>query len=217
MNFASEHLLCRAFQEWAAADYEIYAETHGFDLVLVDAFERRLGVEAKLSDTHEAIAQAVEGLKRGDVDAVAVLMPAVGESARHLCRTCGVGVIVPVSEIDGKYFFRMDMPTDKPKRDTARGRRRLPATKPQVPAGVPSPRKQNDAELMLEVLMHDRGGWLNTKDFQRLGLNTRFLPRWLYRDRANHFVPTDTAVLPSEIHPQAMKALRAKMKAKVRG
>lgn len=210
-----ENALCNSFTEFAMTlRWVMYPETFGWDMLFVDEQDRRLGVQAKTGDAPLAVAQVIERMKQGNADVGAILIPLAGESVRRLCKALSVGVVTPI-RTDGNGFtsFNVSLPTSELVKHSAT-RRRLPSVVPQVPAGVPSPKVLNEAEIQLQVLMEARGGWLKTKDFQKVGLRTQFLPRWLYRERSNHFVPQLNAVLPSEIHPQAYATIKARMEEK---
>lgn len=216
MKWESERQLCDAFREWCAGRYMVHPECHGWDMVLVDNDDRRLGVQAKLGDGATVVSQCVEKLEEGNADCAAILMPFVPGPIRRLCRASRLGLIEPVIEGGTHHWFRVAMPTAKQVDSlTKRGRKPLPLTPSSLPAGVPSPRSIKDGEYMLEVIMHSRGGYLTNKDFQRVGWPERFHPKWLYKLKGRpRWEPTLTAVLPSQLDPKAFKAMKASMEAK---
>lgn len=217
MKFETENELCKAFQEWAAVKrWTCYPETDGWDLLVVDQHDQRLGIQAKLKDGPLTVSQAMECMANGSAHVGAILMPEVGDSVRRLCKVANLLVIVPVGKADEDGFVAFDMRLPKLKATELKPRKALPRFVPEVPAGVPSPRKLTawtEKELRLEVLFHRRGGWVNTKDFQRVGLRTNQLPGWLCRTRSNHFEQVIASDLPSKHHPKAFKLAEKEMKA----
>ena len=210
MKFETEHLLCRAFQDFVGGrevPWDIYPETNEWDLLCVDESDRRLGIQAKLQDAPLAVAQAVECLKHGKADTGAILMPSVSESIRRLCKATRIGWIVPVGLDDnGGTLFQIELPRMVIDKESARPK--LPPMKPEVPAGVPSPRKftNNTMKELRLCAIFRRKGFVNTKDFQSVGLRTTFLPDWLYRKSWNRFEQVIGSSLPDEFHPTASAA-----------
>jgi hypothetical protein len=91
---------------------------------------------------------------------------------------------------------------------------------PEVPAGVPSPRKLTHwtmRELRLLYTLRTNGkGYLRTKDFQAVGLDPkRFMPSWLYRSAHNHFELVIEADTPDKHHPAAWAKVEEEMAARV--
>jgi hypothetical protein len=215
MNWKTEAALCEAFGTWARAhDYETDNEALGWDMLLIDQSGRRCGVQAKLKDAMEAVAQCLEGMQTMTVDVAAVLMPCVSQSMRRMLAAAGLGWFVPVSEDkDGFVSFEMRLPKHRAQGEL----KALPPRKNQTPAGVKSPRKftrWTEKELRLEVIFHRRGGWVNTKDCKSVGIDPRSrygLPSWLYRERANHFSQVAGSDLPSKHHPTNYKAVEKEM------
>jgi hypothetical protein len=216
MTFASEADLCLKFGEWARAHgYETDNECLGWDMMLVDQCDRRLGIQAKLKDDRVAVAQCLEGMKEPTANAAAILMPYASESLRRLCKAAGIGVATPISE-DAMGFVSFGLTIPKtPFFDSVATLKPMPPGKNETPAGVKSPRKftaWTEKELRLEVLFHRRGGWCNTKDFKRVGLDPRrFLPGWLCRTRANHFEQVIASELPSLHHPKNFARIEKEM------
>lgn len=207
--FKTEEQLCEAFRDWCAGRYDVHPEPFSeWDLVLEDFDGRRLGVQAKLSDGLLAVAQCVEGMKKGNVEAAAILMPSVSSSLRRLCTANSFGWF---SWVGTTFLFAE--PTEYRPRNS--GRKRLPMTPSKLPAGVPSPRSIKDGEFMLEVIMHQRGGYLTNKDFQRVGWPERFHPNWLFKLKGRpRWEPTLTAVFPSQLDPSAYEAMKERLEAR---
>lgn len=220
MKFESEAALCALFRDWCAGRYDVHAECHGWDLILVDNDNRRLGVQAKLKDGLVAISQCLEKMREQNVEASAILMPEASDSLRRLCRVNTIGVIVPAGlkgdwQINGRQEFDFNVPI-QPLLTRIGGMKPLPATPSNLPAGVPSPRSIKDYEFMLEVVLNRRGGYLTSKDFERIGAPLRFPPTWLYKFKGRpRWEPTEIAKLhkqlPSQLDPKAYAAMEKRM------
>lgn len=218
MNWESERQLCDAFREWCErqSKHSIFPECFGWDMVLEDNDNRRLGIQAKLKDGLVAAAQCKERLNEQQVDAAAILIPAPNDGLRRLCKAEGFGLIEPIGlrgdyQLHGRQEFYMNLPI-RPLQTRIGGRKPLPMTPSALPAGVPSPRSIKDGEFMLEVIMNGRGGYLTNKDFQRVGWPERFSPSWLWKLKGRpRWEPTLTAVLPSQLDPKAYAAMKRKL------
>jgi hypothetical protein len=187
--FATESALCAAFMAWARQQGWVpYAETDGWDILLVHPDGTQIGVQAKLKFNMKVLSQAVEqGWVWSDSgpDFRAVLVP-FGEGQRDLTEALGLGLFQPYYRDRGDKF--------EPDIDeTARTYRRwhyanpksrcpLPEYVPDVIAGSSAPMQLTRwkiAALKIAALIELRG-WVCRKDFQELGIDhRRWTQHWL--------------------------------------
>lgn len=149
VDFATEADLCAAFIAWAKTKgFTPYAETAGWDILLVDADNRQTGIQAKMDLNLKVIAQAInEPLFREypGPDHRAILVPFEREAARDILVLCGLSLFTPHAN---HYPSREETPWAFDRYDWGLAahdwnpakRCQLPAYIPDVPAGVPSPR-----------------------------------------------------------------------------
>lgn len=151
-HFACEADLCTAFIAWAKArGFTPYAETDGWDVLLVDAEGRQIGVQAKMDLNLKVIAQALEEShyceSRGP-DHRAVLVPFSREGVEPILARCGIHLYLPRStqytadEYQHGLRWKFDSyHGELPEFDWNPSQRcTLPEYVPDVAAGVPSPR-----------------------------------------------------------------------------
>lgn len=222
MTFLSEADLCKQFSEYAVREgWMVCNEHEGWDMMLHrESTGEQLGIQAKLLGNVQVVWQAFRGMQRERTpDVGVVLVPKASPELRGVCLALGLAVAESnTSRSDlaaGYYHFEVTMPVGK-EETRMRQRCSVPKHPNEAPAGVPSPRKftkYTERELRLEVLFHRRGGWVNTKDFQRVGLRTTNLPPWLCRTRSNHFEQVIGSDLPSKHHPSAFVRAQAEMEA----
>jgi hypothetical protein len=196
--FQTEADLCHAFI--GAVDPEIwtaYAETHGWDILLVRAEDGfQIGIQAKLRLTTEVFAQAIEEFiplvsrpEKGP-DCRAVLVPA-NEIAAHLgalAAHLGVTVIRMAGPALPKSWRRFSPDLPLLGREWAaqrewfelapEKRHDLPAYVPDVAAGVASPvqlTRWKIGALKIAILLAERG-FVTRRDFRLIEIDVR---RWL--------------------------------------
>lgn len=193
-KYPSEAALCAAFIAALPLGWTAYAETGGFDILLVRSDGCQIGVEAKLRLNAEVLLQATERdsyyavtLPGPDYRAVLVPRGAAGSIA-GLAAYCGVTVIMmPPSDahpLDRR--FQPALPRlDGSEYELGSWREMLPSQRlavpeyvPDVPAGVAGPvqlTKWKVAALKLSVLLEETG-YLTRHDFKRFGVDHR---RWI--------------------------------------
>ena len=178
----SEIELCAAFIAWVQthSDWIVYAESGGFDMLLVAPDGAQLGIEAKLGFTAKLLDQA---LPRNCFSGAAgpdfrgVLLPASprGESL-ELLRSLGLLSFYGSRRDDQ---FHGDSLTDRESWSHWAPEKRieLPGFVPDVAAGAPSPvrlTKSKIAALKIVALIDVRG-YVVPQDFRDLGIDSR---RW---------------------------------------
>jgi hypothetical protein len=158
--FATEADLCAAFIKAVGPEWVSYAETAGWDILLVrkiDGFQ--IGIQAKLRFGVDVINQAIEGgwtyMASGPhPDCRAVLVPAAEDRGfGQICDHLGLNVI-KVGAIGTGWTFRPRLPTRADSysegdwHETAALKRYdLPEYVPDVPAGAPSPLQLTDWKI----------------------------------------------------------------------
>lgn len=194
--FESESDLCARFiAAIDAEDWTAYAETGGWDILLVrkaDGFQ--IGIEAKLKFTPEVISQCLEefggwNADRPGPDCRAVLVPSKGVQ-HHLHRICmyiGITVIqVESPHADANYIkwngafrpklpkFRNDHGDDWPEHAPAK-RIKLPDYVPDVAAGAKSPLQLTSWKIkaIKVAITLEKRGHLTRKDFAHLHIDHR--------------------------------------------
>jgi hypothetical protein len=201
MTFAREVDLCSAFLTLVPDGWLAYAETGGFDILVVrekDGFQ--IGVQAKLRLNAKVICQALETGRASAVmdpnpDCRAVLVPkgAVGADMARVCAHLGLTVIA----LDSGRPARLSPDLPRLKQD-GEGRawfeqgpsRRisLPALVPDVVAGAPAPRMLTAWKIraMRIAVTLEREGRVVREDFKHHKVDIRrwIAPgsRWLVRN-----------------------------------
>jgi len=185
-DFHTEAALCTAFIEWLKTQqgWTPYAETAGWDILLVHADGTQVGVQAKLKFNISVLCQAIEsGLGWDEIgpDFRAIMVPQ-DQGADTLCAALGLTLIRPRKHYSGSFTFEPSL--DKhvygyqrwhfmnPKK-----RHELPKYVPDVPAGVPSPSaltKWKIAALEICAVIELRG-YVRLSDFRLAGIDHR---RW---------------------------------------
>ena len=190
-TFTREVQLCSAVIAALPEDWVPYAETGGFDILLVRALDGfQIGIQAKLRLNAKVIRQACEtggsaGLAFPGPDCRAILVPkgAVGDDMAEICRMLGLTVIA-VHEA-GPRGFSPDLP--RLKQDGAgkawfetgpSQRLDLPDHVPDVEAGVPAPLQLTAWKIKairIAVTLEQRGFVLRD-DFKHHKIDMR---RWI--------------------------------------
>lgn len=191
--FSSEADLCAAFIAAVGDKWTAYAETGGYDILLVHKADgRQVGVQAKLKLNVEVINQAIEDgswyrAAAEHADYIAILVPDLGVGAwDKVCHALGVTVVrvrqreVPKRNTWGTGHsnaatFSPNLPTDAKDPYTCRHwheagtvkRHSLPEYVPDVVAGAPAPLQLTDWKIKaikLAVTLEMRGH-LTRRDF----------------------------------------------------
>lgn len=195
--FSTETELCRTFTADLPPEWTAYAETSGWDILLVrkaDGFQ--IGVQAKLKFTLKLIEQALDysgssAMSEGP-DCRALLLP-IGEERNHLdviCAHVGLTLIWCNREKyrHTRHVFRPALPTVKDdlswyaERDWHEmgpaKRCTLPAYVPDVAAGDKAPVQLTEWKIRaLKICaILERRGFVTRADFRHIGLDHR---RWI--------------------------------------
>ncbi|MGP1677885.1 MAG: hypothetical protein ACTS6J_12095 [Burkholderiales bacterium] len=189
LSFYTEAELCAAFIAWLTRypEWTPYAETAGWDILLVHADGTQVGVQAKLKFNMAVLQQTIEGgYGWQDIgpDYRAVLVPE-DNGIRDICDALGLTLIRPRKHWNGSFEFEPALG----ERSYARWhysnplkRHQLPAYIPDVPAGVPSPSilsKWKIGALEISAIIEIRG-YVTRADFRRAGVDhRRFVQDWL--------------------------------------
>lgn len=229
--FATEAELCAAFLSVLPKEWTAFAETEGWDILLVrsgDGFQ--IGVEAKLRLNAKVLLQAAEDGPhyygdRAGPDCRAALVPAgcggdeLAALAPHVCLT--VIRVTPASQHQNWVWFWPPLPSENnrygddwhemlPER-----RHPLPDYVPDVPAGEPSPvqlTRWKIQALRVAVLLSETG-FVGRSDFKRLRIDVR---RWI---EGKWLLPTERGFVagprmpPFQAqHPRVWEEIRADVK-----
>lgn len=189
--FATEVDLCAAFIAALPKGWTAYAETAGWDILLVrseDGFQ--IGVQAKLKLNAHVVSQALEewggwAADNAGPDCRAVLVPRGEEGFERIAAYIGFAIIrvTPASEsrfslrpggsfsptLPGGYddrFWHEWMPAR---------RHQLPAYVPDVPAGASAPVQltQWKIKALKLMVMAETRSFITRLDFKHLGLDHR--------------------------------------------
>lgn len=189
-TYATEAELCAEFMPWARrSGYQVFPETAGWDIVLVDASGFQTGVEAKKRMNLDVIGQALRGIRHLDwadhgPDHRAILVP----NCRGMADTLGmvgVAVFAPSGYQhpgDVPAFDRRDAGFDEPMFDWNPAKRlELPPVEFEGAAGVPSPSGMTEWKLraLRLVAILDTRGHLTRRDFRDARLSPT---RWMSYD-----------------------------------
>lgn len=195
--FATEAALCAAFAEAIPKSWTCYAETGGWDILLVRGDGYQLGIQAKLRLNAEVLAQAIEGgqsyrAESPGPDYRAVLVP--WDDAQGFDTIAGYAGITIIRMIGQDYTikswrrgekFRPLLPAigyefeDHAWFDCCPSRRHeLPEYVPDVTGGKPSPLQLTTwkiAAIKLAITLEERG-YITRADFKHIGIDYR---RWI--------------------------------------
>ena len=110
INRTNEAALCAAFIEALPKEWTAYAETAGYDIVLVGPGGVQIGVEAKLTLNAKVLAQIIDGRKycRPGPDFRAVLVGRIVAENAVLAKELGVTVLTlkqPFARYDDLYRY----------------------------------------------------------------------------------------------------------------
>lgn len=191
--FASEADLCAAFIKALPKEWTPYAETGGWDILLVrgsDGFQ--IGIEAKLKFNARVLSQSLEeysgfSASRHGPDCRAVLVPDGEGSLRPLADYIGITVIQMRTPRPGwtRAHFDPSLPDEKQSWTTQywhewgpTKRHDLPAYVPDVAAGASAPAQLTDWKIraLKLLVLAEVQGFVTRADFKYLGLDHR---RWI--------------------------------------
>ena len=218
---ASEVALCASFIAWVQAhgDWTVYAETGGFDMLLVAPDGAQLGLEAKLGFTAKVLEQALprdcyEGAPGPDFRGV-LLPKSPGAKGKDLLESLGLVLFYAIGQ--GR-FHGPSLDDRRRWTDWAPDRRiELPAFVPDVAAGAPAPvrlTKSKIAALRLVALVEVRG-YVVPQDFRDLDVDSR---RWtnpanglLALDEAGRYVRGEKLIFDRQ-HPRVYAEIVAALR-----
>lgn len=212
-KYATEAELVAAFCSDVArfrqgADWTIYPETAGFDLLMVEKKTGiQLGLEAKLSLNVKVVTQSLPGWYRDDCgpDYRGVLVPAYSIQAgmTEIAQRLGIGVIAFRCD---RYISHYTLPDEQrawsyttdwhPWLPTTRCA--LPEYVPDVTGGHPAPVQLTDWKIraIKLLILLDRRGFVTRADMKHLGLSAS---RWTAP--GGYLVPKDGAFVRYERTP----------------
>lgn len=183
--FKTEAELCAAFIEWARQQGWIaYAETAGWDVLLVAGDGTQIGVQAKLRFNVHVLSQAVEGKWGWETtgpDFRAVLAP---EGNADIASALALTLLTPYRGYPNRWEFRPPLPgldrsgTMDWHYANPEKRHELPAYVPDVVAGSSAPiqlTKWKVSALKVCALL-ELHGFVTRGDFRLCGIDYR---RWI--------------------------------------
>ncbi|TPM19794.1 hypothetical protein [Mesorhizobium sp. B2-3-6] len=207
--FKTEAELCTAFVAALPAGWTAYAETEGYDILLVRQDGLQIGVEAKLRLNPEVVVQASKAwgyvANAPGPDFRAVLVPA-GHAQKHMSEICamlGITVITathPDDNTEKRYGwrsppFRPDLPSLDARLYWS-GREhdwydRCPAARCKLPEYVPDVGAGHSAPVALTnwkiqaiklLIILERQGYVTKADFKHVKIDpSRWTRDWLER------------------------------------
>ena len=214
MTYSNEAELCERFAAVAREDgWKVYAETGGWDVLLVGPDGVQAGVQAKMRANLDVVSQALDPPEAFDgPDYHCVLVP---KRSRPLIAVCAPLRIV---SLDGSSRQAMRLRTEWRQhfRWTHRGPVWVPPFEPDVPAGVPAPRQVTRwkiAAIRVCLVLRDRG-YVTSKDFREQGIHpSLWVGRWIEdsgrrEGRFKRYVAKPGARRPDEDHPDIAAKIR---------
>ena len=217
-----ESELCDVLIKYARKNgWKIYPETSGWDLLLVNNIQ--LGIQAKLKDNIDVLAQAIDGRQTDPSPNVrAVLVPRASSEFRKIANALGIFIIeglVYKRGVSGRRYWAKEIKTELTKytKNHLRHPKKLcwiPDVEINVPAGVKSPKsitewKVNAVKLCFKL---NKKGFLTSKDFQEAKLSiTIWKIKWLIDSgkkdgKLTKYVKNPDAILPDELYPEISRA-----------
>lgn len=220
--YASEAALCEVLRAAALADgWQPYPEQGGWDLLLVLPAGLQVGVQAKLRPNVDVLAQALLGEGQPGPEVHAALVPSCSLAFREVARALGV-LVLEAADLDatrwasGKRTAHLPELVAGAQLHRHRERHWLPPFVPQLPAGVPGPRRVTPWQVgaaRLCAMLRERGeqGVL-VSELRELGLAaSTWQRRWLRRvpgSRPSRWVPCPGVALPDCDFPWVAAGLR---------
>lgn len=198
-EFKSEADLCTAFIEWVKASsgkrdcgylvpvWTAYAETAGWDILLVSDCGMQIGVEAKLKFNMKVLSQALpenyEAWRETGPDFRAILVPSADDTQRRICAALGLLTFSPRRGWNNTQVFEPVLMPESPVSGYGHGwhdwnpreRCKLPEYLPDVQAGCPAPLKLTEWKVKaLRILATiDVRGYVTKKDFKTHRIDPR--------------------------------------------
>ena len=216
--YSLENELCNVLIKFARENgWKVYPETSGWDLLLVKDIQ--MGVQAKLKDNVEVLAQA---LSTG-TNVRAVLIPVASKKFRKIANTLGIFIIeglVRKKDALGRRYWAREIKTalDSYSKKHLTYPKNLcwaPDVEINVPAGVKSPRSITEWKIKaikLCIKLNERG-YVTSKDFKDAKLSmTIWKIKWLVdsgkkEGKLVKYTRSAKAKLPDELYPEIVEAL----------
>lgn len=183
--FRTEVDLCSAFIAAVPKEWTAYAETAGWDIIMVRDDGYQIGVQAKLTLNADVILQTIEGDYQPEEgpDFRAVLVPAPRPALSAVAAYCAVTVIEMRGPAPWRPQFYPSLPEAELESD--RWHQMLPTRRHPLPEYVPDVRAGASAPLQLTkwkigaiklAILLDQTGYLTRADFKMHGIDIR---RWI--------------------------------------
>ncbi|MBN9463453.1 MAG: hypothetical protein J0H00_19760 [Burkholderiales bacterium] len=227
--FATEADLCVAFISRITQDrtWTAYAETAGWDILLVAGDGTQIGVQAKLRFNLKVLVQSLpdgwEAVQEEGPDFRSILIPSADATAVSICEALGLGVFD--WNRYGGFRPEIDLRFLRAWHYWNPGRRHpLPAFVPDVAAGASSPvqlTRWKIAALRIVARLELRG-YITRSDFRGIGIDIRTWigPRgWLRAqvgDAPGRFVAADLPPFSAQhpvVYPQVLEEERSRLAA----
>lgn len=234
--YKSEHELCDVLIQHAKENgWSVYPETSGFDILLVKDIQ--IGVQAKLKDNLEVLAQSVEYCsfynKHSDFvfttpepDLHAVLVPRSSKDFQKVARALGIYVIhgaIPKWDFTtGKceWIKAIEPYTSLDKYNkkyltNSKKKCWVPEIQISVPAGVKSPKLVTEWKIkaIRLCIKLKQNGYLTSKDFKDEKVNmTLWVNKWIINSgekigKLVKYIKAPNAKLPDELYPEITNAI----------
>jgi len=224
-----ENELCDVLIKYARANgWKIYPETSGWDVLIVKDIQ--IGIQAKLKDNIDVLAQAIEGKQSAGVNPKwanpapnirAVLVPRASREFKNVANALGVfvieGLVKKRDSAGRKYWSKEISDLDKYKKKHLTSPIKLcwiPDVEINVPAGVKSPKSITEWKIKAVKLCFklNKKGYLTSKDFTEAKLSiTIWKIKWLIDSgkkdgKLTKYVKKTNAVLPDGLYPEITEA-----------
>lgn len=219
-KFESEAAMCAAFVAGLPGDWQAYAETGGWDILLVRKDGCQVGVQAKLLLNADVLVQAAEHYSWNSTgpgpDYRAALVPSYANTRlAALSAYCSLTILTmdprnhrfwPALPPLGSAYCSDDWHEMLPHL-----RHPVPEYVPDVAAGSPAPVQLTQWKIKamkLSARLHD-SGYLTRADFKEFGLDIRrWLPAWLAASEQG-FVATEHFPKWERRHPDVWAQIQA--------
>lgn len=180
-RYETESAMCADFSKWAKVQgWTPYAETAGWDLLLVASDGTQIGVQAKLKFNLKVIEQTIpdswDAWRDRGPDYRAILVPVKGTNCRHICGALGLAVFYAGGRA-GDFYPELGSGYSEWHFWNPKKRHVLPEFVPDVAAGSSAPvqlTRWKIAALRISALLDVRG-YVTREDFKRYGIDHR---RW---------------------------------------
>ncbi len=208
--------------------WRVYPETSGWDILLVKDIQ--IGVQAKLKDNVEVLAQAID-FGWANPDLRVVLVPKASKEFHAVAKALHIYVIHGASikwdylTGSGEWEKAIDGNTtlDKYNKKYLTNSKKkcwVPEVEINVPAGVRSPKiitpwKIKAVKLCIKL---NKVGYLTSRDFKAEKVSiTLWVDKWLINsgkklNKLTKYIKAPNAILPDELYPEVTEAILKSMK-----